>query len=162
MKKNVFGRRFKRDKDARRALFKSLVSSLVLQERIKTTEAKAKAIKADAEKIVTKAKKNKDLARRTLGAILNSEALEKLLNDLAPRFVNRNGGYTRIIRIGRRFGDDAMEVALEWTEAPKAIVGTAASAKPKTKKEPKAKTPSRVKAPRAKKETKSKTKPKKK
>lgn len=122
MRKNVFGRRFKRDKDQRRALFKSLISSLVLSERIKTTEAKAKAIRGDAEKAVTKAKKNKELARRLLSGLLNKEALNKLLNDLAPRFANRNGGYTRILRVGRRFGDDAMEVMIEWTEAPKPVV----------------------------------------
>lgn len=121
MRKNVFGRRLKRDKDQRQALFKSLISSLVLNERIKTTEAKAKAIRGDAEKAITKAKKNKQLATRLLSGLLNQKALEKLVNDLAPRFANRNGGYTRILRVGRRFGDDAMEVIIEWTEAPKAV-----------------------------------------
>lgn len=118
MRKNVFGRKFKRDTNERKAFFKGLISSLVLNERIKTTEARAKAIKSDADKIITKAKKNKDSAKRSLGALLNKEALEKLINDLAPRFANRNGGYTRIIRIGKRLGDDAMEVIIEWTEGP--------------------------------------------
>ncbi len=122
MRKNVFGRRFKRDKNERKALFKGLLSALVLRERIKTTEPKAKAIKGDADKIVTKAKKNGDLAKRMLGDILNSQALEKLVNDIAPRFKNRNGGYTRIIRIGKRFGDNAMEVVMEWTEKGNALV----------------------------------------
>ena len=118
MKKNVFGRKFKRDKNERAAFFKGLLSALVLNEKIRTTEARAKAIKGDADKIITKAKKNKDVAKRVLTGLLNKEALEKLVNDLAPRISNRNGGYTRIIRIGNRFGDDAMEVMIEWTEGP--------------------------------------------
>lgn len=122
MRKNVFGRKFKRDKNERKALFKSLISSLILNERIKTTEAKAKAIRGDAEKAVTKAKKNKEFAKRALAGLVNKEALVKLVDNLAPRFVDRNGGYTRIIRLGKRFGDDAMEVILEWTEEPKALV----------------------------------------
>lgn len=150
MKKNVFGRRFKRDKDGRRALFKSLVSALVLKEKIKTTEAKAKAIKGDAEKIITKAKKNKDLAKRTLGGMLNSEALNKVITDLAPRFADRNGGYTRIIRVGRRFGDDAMEVILEWTEGPKSVVQTITKPSKKVRAVSKKRVQAKVKAPRAK------------
>lgn len=121
MRKNVFGRKFKRDKNERAAFFKGLISALVLNERITTTEARAKAIKGDADKVITKAKKNKEVAKRALAGLLNKEALEKLVNDLAPRFVSRKGGYTRIIRLGKRFGDDAMEVIIEWTEGPRAV-----------------------------------------
>lgn len=121
MKKNVFGRKFNRDTNERKALFKNLISSLVLDERIKTTEPKAKAIKADVDKVITKVKKNGELARRLLAGILSPQALEKLVNDVAPRFKERNGGYTRIIRVGRRFGDNAMEVVMEFTEKPKAL-----------------------------------------
>ncbi len=116
MKKNVYGKKFGRDTNERRALFKGLMSSLVLNERIQTTEAKAKAIKSSTEKAVTRAKKSGDIARRLLGDMFNSAAMDKLINDIAPRFKNRNGGYTRIIRVGRRFGDNAMEVVMEWTE----------------------------------------------
>lgn len=135
MKKNVFGRKFNRDTNERKALFKGLISSLVLNERIKTTEPKAKAIKADVDKVITKVKKNGELARRLLAGILNPQALEKLVNDVAPRFKERNGGYTRIIRIGRRFGDNAMEVVMEFTEKPKAVIvqGTVAKVQPKKK-----------------------------
>src|SRR5258708_750666 len=135
MRKNVFGRKFKRDTNERKAFFKGLISSLVINERIRTTEPRAKAIKGDADKIITKVKRNKDLAKRTLGKLLNQEALNKLINDVAPRFANRNGGYTRIIRIGKRFGDDAMEVMIEWTEGLKAVLAPASSSKtskPKT------------------------------
>lgn len=138
MRKNVFGRKFKRDTNERKAFFKGLISSLVLKERIITTEARAKAIKPDADKIITKVKRNKDLAKRSLGILLNKEALEKLINDLAPRFADRKGGYTRIIRLGRRLGDDAMEVVIEWTEGPRAV--STLNAQPKTKNQkPKAK-----------------------
>ena len=118
MKKNVFGRKFKRDKNERQALFKSLISSLILKERIQTTEQKAKAIKGDVDKIVTKVKKNQEEAKRLLGDLVTPQALQKLIKDIAPRFAKRAGGYTRIIRMGKRFGDDAMMVLMEWTEGP--------------------------------------------
>ncbi len=137
MKKNIFGRKFSRDTNERKALFKSLISSLVINDRIKTTEPKAKAIKADADKIITKVKKNGEGVRRLLAGVLNPEAMEKLINDVAPRFKNRDGGYTRIIKIGRRFGDNAMEVLIEWTEsksvAPSPTPASAAH-KPESKK----------------------------
>jgi large subunit ribosomal protein L17 len=118
MRKKVFGRQFKRDKNERQALFKGLLSSLVLEERIETTEQKAKAIKADAEKLVAKALKETILAKKLLGKKLHPKAIEKMISGIAPRFNNRNGGYTRIIRLDRRFGDNANMVILEWTEAP--------------------------------------------
>lgn len=118
MRKKVFGRQFKRDKNERQALFKGLLSSLVLEERIQTTEQKAKAIKGEAEKLVAKAKKEVVLAKKLLSKKLNPKAIEKMISDIALRFDNRNGGYTRIIRIGRRFGDDANMVILEWVEKP--------------------------------------------
>jgi len=118
MRKKVFGRQFKRDKNERQALFKGLLSSLVLEERIETTEQKAKAIKGEAEKLVAKAKKETVLAKKLLGKKLNPKAIEKMISDVASRFNDRNGGYTRIIKIGRRFGDDANMVILEWVEKP--------------------------------------------
>ena len=116
MKKNIFGRRFKRDIKERKALFKSLMSSLVLKERIKTTEAKAKAIKGDVDKLITTVKKNEDNARRFLTKSLSPEALEKLIGKVVPRFKNRQSGYTRIIRLGKRSSDHASMVIMEWVE----------------------------------------------
>jgi len=116
MKKNVFGRRLKRDIKERKALFKSLISSLVLKERIKTTEAKAKSIKGDVDKFITKVKKNEDFARRFLTKSLSPVALEKLINNIVPRFKNRQSGYTRIIRLGKRVSDHAQMVVMEWVE----------------------------------------------
>jgi large subunit ribosomal protein L17 len=122
MKKNVFGRKLKRDKNERTALFKSLMSSLVLKERIQTTEAKAKAIKGEIEKLVTKAKKNENGAKLMIEKSLSRPAFEKLLKEIAPRFSRRQGGYTRLIKLGNRLGDDAPVVVMEWTEVAQAIV----------------------------------------
>lgn len=159
MKKNVFGRKFNRDTNERKALFRNLISSLILSERVKTTEPKAKAIKGDVDKFITKAKKNSDLAKLLLRGALNSQALEKLVNDIAPRFKDRQGGYTRIIRIGRRFGDNAMEVVMEFTEKPKAVAIQASV----TKEVKKPKVSVKKITPKAKTETKTKAKtPKKK
>jgi len=109
MRKNVFGRKFKRDVNARVALFKGLMSELVLHGRIKTTLQKAKAIQASAEKLVTKAQKNGNLAKKLLSKDLIPAAIEKVMSDIAPKFASRNGGYTR-------FNDDASMVVIEWVE----------------------------------------------
>src|SRR3990167_5247137 len=116
MKKNIFGRKFKRDIKERKALFKSLMSSLVLKERIKTTEAKAKAIKGDVDKLITTVKKNEDFARRFLAKSLSPEALEKLIGKVVPRFKERPGGYTRIIKLPKRASDHTPMVIMEWVE----------------------------------------------
>lgn len=116
MKKNVFGRKFKRDVNERKALFKSLISSLVLNGRIKTTEAKAKGIKGEVDKIITKAKNKGEKARILLASQLTSPAIDKLIKEIAPGFSKRPGGYTRILKIGKRFGDDARMVLMEFVE----------------------------------------------
>lgn len=116
MKKNVFGRKFKRDVNARTALFKGLMSELVLHGRIKTTEQKAKAIRASAEKLIKKAQKDANLARKLLSPELIPSAIEKVIKDIAPKFASRNGGYTRMVKLGKRFNDDASLVMMEWVE----------------------------------------------
>ena len=116
MKKHVFGRKLKRDINERKALFKGLMSSLVLHEKIETTESKAKAIKGEVDKLVTNAKKESILARKLLSDKLSPVALEKMIKDIAPRFNKRQGGYTKMVRLGKRFGDDATMVLLEWVE----------------------------------------------
>lgn len=116
MKKNVFGKKLKRDKNERKALFKGLMSSLILYEKIETTEAKAKAIRPEIEKLVTKAKKGNNSDKKVLEKNLSRPAFDKIIKDIAPRFSNRNGGYIRIIKIGNRFGDNARAALLEWTE----------------------------------------------
>lgn len=116
MRKQVFGRQFKRDKNERKALFKGLLSSLVLKGSIKTTEQKAKSIKGEADKLITKVKKQGQNAKRSLAISLTEEAIKKLIKDITPLFSNRNGGYTRVIRLGRRVTDSASMAVIEWVE----------------------------------------------
>lgn len=140
MKKNVFGRKFNRDKNARKALFRSLITSLILKEKIRTTEQKAKAIKGDVDKLVTSVKKNGNTKGLLSGHVF-PQALDKLANDIVPRFAGRTGGYTRILRIGKRFGDDASMVLMEWSAGPLPAVAPAAKT-PKAKiQKPKSKRP---------------------
>ncbi len=116
MRKNVFGRKFKRDKNERKALFKSLMSSFIMAERIETSEAKAKAIKPEIEKLITKAKQGTNSAKLILQKSLTKEAFDKIIKEIAPRFTKRQGGYVRLMKSGNRFGDDAPTVIMEWTE----------------------------------------------
>lgn len=117
MRKNVFGRQLKRDANERKALFKSLASSLVLKERITTTEAKAKAVRGFVEELVTAVKKRGK--RNSLALHLTQPAIEKLATSIAPRFFGRAGGYTRIVRTKKRVSDNAQMVLLEWVEGAK-------------------------------------------
>lgn len=123
MRKHVFGRQLKRDINERRALFMNLASELVMHEKIVTTEEKAKSIRRTADKLVTKAKKQNTMhATSLLQPFLTSEAVKKMVTDIAPRFAQRNGGYTRIIRLGRRFNDNAQTVRMEWVEHASPVV----------------------------------------
>lgn len=120
MRKNVFGRQFSRDTNQRKALFKSLISSLILQESIKTTLEKAKAIKGDVDKIVNKAKRgDSKLTVQLLQPHLGKEAMNKVIEDIAPRFADRTSGYTRLIKLERRFSDSAEMALMEWAVKPK-------------------------------------------
>lgn len=131
MKKNVFGRRFKRDSNERKALFKSLMSALIIKERIQTTEEKAKAIKGQIEKLITKAKKGES-SRYFLAPFFQSHILDKIVKELGPRFADRPGGYTRIIKLGRRFNDNAAMAVMEFVDRK---IETAVARLPKGKKE---------------------------
>ncbi len=136
MKKHVFGRHLKRDANERKALFKNLLTSLVMEERITTTDAKAKAIRAAADKLITKAKKGGTDAFRNLAPDVRYDAVTKLVNTIAPRFTDRNGGYTRIIRVGNRIADNAPQVVMEWVvrgEATVAVKGDKAKKKAEKK-----------------------------
>jgi large subunit ribosomal protein L17 len=103
--------------DGRRALRRNLITQLLKYDRIKTTEAKAKAIRGDAEKLVTLAKRGDLHARRLAASRLNEpDVVKKLFEELAPRYEDRAGGYTRILRLGQRQGDGAQVVLLELVE----------------------------------------------
>lgn len=106
-----------RTKGPREALLRGLATSVVLYEKIKTTEAKAKAIKPVVEKYVTRSKKNTLANRRVLlSYFLHEKAVKKLLEDLGPRYQSRPGGYLRISRLGYRRGDNAHVVQLEFVK----------------------------------------------
>ncbi|HPT83318.1 MAG TPA: 50S ribosomal protein L17 [Limnochordia bacterium] len=99
----------------RRALLRNQVTSLVLHGRIETTEAKAKSIKPLADKMVTLGKRGDLAARRQAAAfLLDPAAVKKLFDEVAPRYADRNGGYTRIIKTGVRRGDAAPMAIIEW------------------------------------------------
>ena len=103
----------------RKALLSNQVCSLIEHHRIKTTLAKAKAVRPLAEKMVTLGKKGSLHARRTALAVLRQrDAVKKLFEEIAPRAAERNGGYTRIIRLGQRKSDSAPVAFIEWVDAP--------------------------------------------
>src|SRR6185369_10458170 len=109
--------RLGRPKDQRIALVRGLVYSLVEHGRIKTTLAKAKELRRHAEKAVTVAKRNTLNARRVLLSQYPSpKTVDTLCGDLAPRFKDRNGGYTRIVKMGNRPGDNAQVAFIEWVD----------------------------------------------
>lgn len=98
----------------RKALLKNLAESLILYEKIKTTEAKAKALKPVVEKMITRAKQNNLHNRRELIKKLPTEnSVNKLLEVIGPRYAKRAGGYTRIIKLAQRPGDGAAMVQIE-------------------------------------------------
>jgi len=124
MRHRVAGYRLSRDKDERRALRRILTKQLFEYERIKTTRAKAEAVRGQAERLITLAKRGNAAgdaqmvhARRLAAARLSDPtAVKKLFDDLAKRFENRPGGYTRMIKLGPRHGDSAEMVILELVE----------------------------------------------
>ena len=101
----------------RKALLRNMTTVLFKHERIVTTRAKAKEVRREAEKMITRAKEDSVHNRRTVGKKITDEAiLAKLFTDLGPRFKERNGGYTRILRIGERKHDAADMVVLELVD----------------------------------------------
>src|SRR6185437_14119108 len=124
MRKKVFGRQFKRDVNERKALFKGLMSDLVIKESIKTTLPKAKSIKGQVEKLVTKAKVRGQESRAFIQPFVSSQAVDKIITDLAVRFADRPGGYTRIVKLGSRFSDNADMAMIEWVVAQAEAVVT--------------------------------------
>ena len=108
------GRRFGGSSSHQRLMMANLVSSLIAAEGITTTEAKAKALRPVAEKVITKAKKGGLHNHRQVVSYLNDkEIAAKLFDDVGPRYADRNGGYTRILKLGPRQGDNAPMARIE-------------------------------------------------
>ena len=107
-----------RTAEHRKALLANQVCCLIEHQRIRTTLAKAKAVRPLAEKMVTLGKKRSIHARRTAFAVLRQkDAVKKLFDEIAPRTADRNGGYTRIVKLGQRKSDAAQVAYLEWVDA---------------------------------------------
>ena len=115
--------RLRRTSDQRKALLRDLVTDLILNGQIETTVAKAKELKRLADKMVTLGKANTLHSRRQAATLIRFEkdeegnyAIQKLFNEIAPKFANRNGGYTRVIKTGFRRGDAAPMAIIQWVE----------------------------------------------
>jgi large subunit ribosomal protein L17 len=124
-----------RTAEHRKAMLANQVCSLIEHQRIKTTLAKAKAVRPLAEKMVTLGKKGTLHARRTALAVLRQrDAVKKLFDDIAPRSTSRNGGYTRIVKLGARKSDSAPIAFIEWVDAAPVIEEKVVEEKSATKK----------------------------
>lgn len=137
----------------RKALIKNMVTSLFKYERITTTKAKAQEVRKAAEKMVTRAKVDSVHNRRQIARVItDGDILKKVFTVLGPRYEKRPGGYTRILKLGRRFGDAAEMVILELVDRPEAAsaetaAAPAAAEKPAPKAKAKAKTAQETEAP---------------
>ena len=117
MRHRVAGKRLGRSSAHRKALFRNLVTELFRHEQIRTTEAKAKAIRPQAERLISLAKRG-DLHARRIAArdVQDPEILRKLFDEIAERFEDREGGYTRVYKLGPRKGDAAPVVLISLVE----------------------------------------------
>ncbi len=118
-------RKLGRTSDQRKALLRDLATDLIINERIETTEARAKELRSVVEKLVTLGKRGDLHARRQAAAFVrkevanedtNQDALQKLFADIAPRYEERQGGYTRIMKVGPRRGDGAPMAVIEFVD----------------------------------------------
>ncbi len=117
MRHRYGGYKLKRDVGARKALFRGLVTSIITEERVVTTITKAKAVKPLVDKMITLGKRDTLHARRQAAAFLETPAaVKKLFDTLGTRFGQRNGGYSRIIRLGFRKGDGAEQALIELVD----------------------------------------------
>ena len=138
--------RLGRKAEHRKALLANQVCSLIEHRRIKTTLAKAKAVRPLAEKMVTLGKDGSIHARRTAFATLrHKDAVKKLFDEIAPASTDRNGGYTRIIRLGQRHSDSASMALIEWVDAT-IVIEEKSTEEKKAKKEKAPKTEPKAEA----------------
>ena len=111
-------RKLGRTNKHRRSMLANLTKDLIMNESIKTTEPRAKEVRKFVDNMITYGKDGSLVARRKALAFLQNDntAVKKVFDELAPRYAGRNGGYTRILKLGERRGDDALEVILELVE----------------------------------------------
>jgi large subunit ribosomal protein L17 len=115
MAHRIGGRKLSRKTGPRKALYKNLVVAVLRYEQIKTTEARAKEVRGQVDRVITLAKDGSLTARRRIVASLPDEPLvvDKLINELAPKYGDRTSGFTRVVKLGQRAGDAAPIVQLE-------------------------------------------------
>jgi len=118
MAHRIDGRKLSRKHGPRMSLYKNLIVSVLRYERVQTTEAKAKALRPIVEKVVTAAKNSPEgsvhAQRRVVAFIRDKDMTHKLFTEIAPRYVERPGGYTRILKLGPRQGDNAPMARIEF------------------------------------------------
>lgn len=148
MKKHVKTRKLGRDRQARRALLRGLVSSLIEHESLTTTSAKARFVQPVVEKLLTRAKRGGLADHRSIHTMLQNKSLvKKLVSEIAPRFQKTQGGYTTLTQVGSRRGDSARLVRLSLTNSTSP--SPVKSAKVNKSKKPTAKTPANKTTPAA-------------
>lgn len=124
MRHGVAGYKLNRNKDQRKGLRRTMINQLFEHERIRTTRAKALAIRGEAERLITLARNSDEgsdidkvnARRRAAARLSNPDMVRKLFDDIAPRYASRKGGYTRVLKLGQRLGDAAEMVLLELVE----------------------------------------------
>ena len=117
MRHRIAGRKLSRPTAHRLALYRNLVADLFRHEKIITTEAKAKEVRGLAEKMITLGKEGSlSSRRRALAFVTDKKLVDKIFNQLAPRYAERPGGYTRLVKLGPRLGDGAPMAQLEMVE----------------------------------------------
>ena len=124
MQHGRLGRRFNRDSGHRQAMFSNMVASLIKHEQIVTTLPKAKDLRRVMDKYITLAKRGDLNSRRLAASRMRDEAMtKKLFEVLAPRYKDRNGGYTRVLKAGFRYGDSAPRAVIELVDRDEAVKG---------------------------------------
>lgn len=135
MRHKLKGRKLNRTSSHRMAMFANMATSLITNEQIKTTLSKAKELKGFVEKLVTKAKKGSISVRREiLSKIKNKEAVKKLISIVASRYQDRNGGYTRVVKAGIRYGDAAPIAYIEFVDRDVSAKGHSIAKPPKKRR----------------------------
>ena len=136
MQHRRLGRRFSRDSSHRQAMFSNMAASLIRHEQIVTTLAKAKDLRRVMDKYITLAKRGDLNSRRLAASRMGDEAMvKKLFDTLAPRYKDRNGGYTRVLKAGYRYGDSAPVAVIEFVDRDESVKGVEDKARSEAMKE---------------------------
>jgi large subunit ribosomal protein L17 len=136
MQHRRLGRRFSRDPGHRQAMFSNMAASLIKHEQIVTTLAKAKDLKRVMDKYITLAKRGDLNSRRLAASRMRDEAMvKKLFETLGPRYKDRSGGYTRVMKAGYRYGDSAPVAVIELVDRDESVKGTEDKARAEAMKE---------------------------